>query len=1058
MRRVAILRSCLAVILPAMLGAVTAAAQQATVTGRITDQASGQPIQEARVIVLGTSQFASSGADGKYTVRNVPVGNVDVRVIRVGYTEQKKSVRTAPGESVTLDFTMTQTVVRLEEVVTTATGEQRRTELGNAVSSLDVSKIVANAPIHQMGDLLVAKAPGVQVLPSNMTGAGSRVRVRGTASLSLSNDPIYVIDGIRLTSNDPTANNNSISVGGTQPSRVNDLNPDDIENIEIVKGPSAATLYGTAAANGVIVITTKKGKAGAQRWNVYSEQGKVQDKNSYPGMYAILGKSPGATTQRKCLLKELSVSASATGATCIMDSVSSVNVFNDPDLSPIKDGWRNEYGAQLSGGSEAVRFFSSGSFENEDGPLALPPFSKRQLDSFKTPILGEWNRPEALQKSSFRLNLNSAVSPTLDLSLQTGYIKTDSRLPQVDNNVNSFWYNGETGPGYKSAGPGYTGIGSLGQPLMGYANFTPAEIFQYTTTQGVQRFIGSANANWRPFSWLANRGDVGLDLADRQEAQLCRVAQCPDFATNRLGFATDQRANVRNFSANVSSTATWQATSAIGLKNTVGAQYGNYDLDRVNANGSILPPGAQTPSQGTTPNITNAVSLSKTLGLFVEEQLAIRDRLFLTGAVRTDQNSAFGTNFQRVYYPKASASWVASDESFFPTIKGLNNLRLRASWGSSGVQPGQTDALRTIQTVLTSIAGADISGERTNLLGNPDLRPEKSTEFETGFDSRLLGNRVTFEVTYYNKLSKDALIDRVLAPSSGAAVNTVKANLGAVRNTGWETLINAQVVDRRNFGWDLTFNGSRNSNVLETLGTDPATGKAIPPIIGTTTRQLEGYPVNGYWQRPYTWSDANGDGIITPNEVTVASTGGPLCVDATKVILNQICDDFQFIGYSQPRDEVSIINGFDLLNHKFRISALVDYKGGANLLNNEEGFLCQQSTSCPETSTLHPELWRQARAIAARDKTPVTQWDYFEKLQFWRFRELTATYTLPDRLASKLIRAQGASLVLGARNLHVWSKWTGADPEQNYSQGDTQATLLTAGPPRYYTVRLNLRY
>ncbi|HEV8498751.1 MAG TPA: TonB-dependent receptor, partial [Gemmatimonadaceae bacterium] len=772
MRRVAIPRSCLTVILPVMLGAASAAAQQATVTGRITDQASGQPIQEARIIVLGTSQFTSSAADGKYTVRNVPVGNVDIRVIRVGYTEQKKSVRTTAGESVTLDFTMTQTVVRLEEVVTTATGEQRRTELGNAVSSLDVSKIVANAPIHQMGDLLVAKAPGVQVLPSNMTGAGSRVRVRGTASLSLSNDPIYVIDGIRLTSNDPTANNNSIGVGGTQPSRVNDLNPDDIENIEIVKGPSAATLYGTAAANGVIVITTKKGKAGAQRWNVYSEQGKVQDKNSYPGMYAILGKSPGATAQRKCLLKELSVSASATGATCIMDSVSSVNVFNDPDLSPIKDGWRNEYGAQLSGGSEAVRFFSSGSFENENGPLALPPFSKRELDSFKTPILGEWNRPEVLQKSSFRLNLNSAVSPTLDLSLQTGYIKTDSRLPQVDNNVNSFWYNGETGPGYKSAGPGYTGIGSLGQPLMGYASFTPAEIFQYTTTQGVQRFIGSANANWRPFSWLANRGDVGLDLADRQEAQLCRVAQCPDFATNRLGFATDQRANVRNFSANVSSTATWQATSAIGLKNTVGAQYGNYDLDRVNANGSILPPGAQTPSQGTTPNITNAVSLSKTLGLFVEEQLAIRDRLFLTGAVRTDQNSAFGTNFQRVYYPKASASWVASDESFFPSIKGLNNLRLRASWGSSGVQPGQTDALRTIQTVLTSIAGADISGERTNLLGNPDLRPEKSTEFETGFDSRLLGNRVTFEVTYYNKLSKDALIDRVLAPSTGAAVNT----------------------------------------------------------------------------------------------------------------------------------------------------------------------------------------------------------------------------------------------------------------------------------------------
>ena len=181
--------------------------------------------------------------------------------------------------------------------------------------------------------------------------------------------------------------------------------------------------------------------------------------------------------------------------------------------------------------------------------------------------------------------------------------------------------------------------------------------------------------------------------------------------------------------------------------------------------------------------------------------------------------------------------------------------------------------------------------------------------------------------------------------------------------------------------------------------------------------------------------------------MTIQSTGGPLN------------DGFQFIGYSQPRDEVSIVNGLELLGRKLRISALFDYKGGASLQNNEEGFLCQQSTSCPETSTLHPELWRQARAIAARDKSPlVTQWDYFEKLQFWRFRELTATYTLPDRVAAKVARAQSASIVLGARNLHVWTKWTAADPEQNYNQGDTQATLLTAGPAKYYTVRVNLRY
>jgi TonB-linked SusC/RagA family outer membrane protein len=1048
---------CLAVASALVLAGSTAAAQQATVTGRISEETTGQPITDARIFVVGTSIYALSGADGKYTVRNVPAGTAEIRVIRVGFAEQKKSVRTIAGQSATLDFAMAQAVVQLDEVVTTATGQQRRTELGNSISNLDANKIMANAPVAQIGDLLVAKAPGVQVLPSNMTGAGSRVRVRGTASLSLSNDPIYIIDGIRMTSNSGGGADVSISVGGTAPSRVNDLSPEDIENIEIVKGPSAATLYGTAAANGVIVITTKRGRAGAPKWNVFAEGGSVQDKNNYPGMYALLGKSPGSTTQRKCLIKELSKAASANGATCLLDSAVSLNIFTDPDVSPIKSGWRDEYGAQVSGGTDAVRYFTSGSFENETGPLALPPSSFRELDAAKVPILGEWIRPEALQKTSVRTNLSTSISPTLDLSAQAGFIKLDQRLPQVDNNVNSFWYNGETGPGYKTAGPGYTGVGSLGQPLLGYANFTPAEMFQETTTEGIQRFIGSGNADWRPYSWLANRADIGLDLTDRQGDQLCRVQQCADFGTNRLGFATDSRANTRNFTANLSSTASWNPRNELGIKSTLGAQYANYDLDRLTSQGSILPPGAETPSQGTTPSITNSITLSKTLGLFVEEQAAFRDRLFITGAVRTDQNSAFGTNFQRVYYPKASLSWVISDESFFPSVSWLSQLRLRSSWGASGVQPGQTDALKTLTTVLTSISGADISGERSNLLGNPNLRPEKSTEFEGGFDSRLFNNRANFELTYYKKLSKDALIDQVLAPSTGAAVSTVKANLGAVLNTGFEAVYNQQLIDRRSVAWDLTINASHNSNKLKSLGRD-VNNNPIPPIINTSTRQIEGYPINGYWQRPYTWSDANGDGIITPDEVKVASSGGPLCVDSTKTVPGQICDGFQFMGYSQPRDEMSIINGVELLGRKLRISALFDYKGGASLQNNEESFLCQQSTSCPETSALNEPLWKQARSIAQRDEKFVTSWGYFENLQFWRFRELTATYTLPDRIASKLARAQGASIVFGARNLHVWTKWTGADPEQNYSQGDTQATLLTAGPPRYYTFRLNLRY
>ncbi len=410
-----------------------------------------------------------------------------MRVLRVGYVEQKRPVTVTAGQAATLDIQLDRTLVVLQEVVTTATGEQRRSELGNTVATIDVGKVVERSPIKNMGDLLVARAPGVQVLPSNMTGGGSRVRVRGTSSLSLSNDPIYVIDGIRLTSQGGT-NSLAIGVGGTTPSRVNDITPEEIENIEIVKGPSAATLYGTDAANGVVVITTKRGRAGAARWSTFAEAGQIHDLNDYPAQYAILGHAPATpTTVRRCFLYELS-----TGA-CVKDSTSINNLFADEDLTMIKQGNRQQFGAQVSGGSEILTYFVSGTLQNETGPFGMPAYDQRRFDSLGVAVDDKWNRPNALRQASFRNNLRAQINSKLDLTVSTGYIKLDQRLPQVDNNVNSFWYNAETGPGFKGAGPGYTGIGSRGQPLYGYALFTPGDIFQEYTNQNVQRFIGSTN-------------------------------------------------------------------------------------------------------------------------------------------------------------------------------------------------------------------------------------------------------------------------------------------------------------------------------------------------------------------------------------------------------------------------------------------------------------------------------------------------------------------------------------------------------------------------------------
>jgi hypothetical protein len=423
--------------------------------------------------------------------------------------------------------------------------------------------------------------------------------------------------------------------------------------------------------------------------------------------------------------------------------------------------------------------------------------------------------------------------------------------------------------------------------------------------------------------------------------------------------------------------------------------------------------------------------------MFVEGAADLNDRMFLTAAVRSDQNSAFGSNFQRVFYPKASVSWVVSDESFFPRPDWLNSLRLRSAIGASGVQPGPNDALRTYQVVTTNIGNTDISGLRSSALGNEDLKPEKATEWEGGVEAQMFGSRVGVDLTYYNKTSKDALISLTIAPSAGSSSSNVLTNLGSVKNYGMEGQVTANLVDMPQLTWDVTVSGSRNSNKLVSLGTD-ASGRPIPPIIGNTIRQVEGYPLNGYWQRPFTFDDANGDGIIVPAEVTV-DTG------------------FVFLGYSQPRNEVSISNTFDLYRGRFRINALVDHKGGFRVLNSEQQFLCQQAPGCYGLTSYESSLWEQARAIAQRFTPTLSQAGYIEDASFWRIREISLSYSLSSAMAQRYLRSRDVSITLAGRNLKVFTDWTGADPEQNYSQGDTQNTLLTAGPPTYFTVRVTIR-
>ena len=1015
-------------LVAALLVAPSAGAQQAgTVSGRVTAVGTNEPLQDARVMVVGTTIGTNTNAEGRYTIRGVPLGAQSIRVLRVGFSEQRKPVTVAAGQAATLDFQLAQNAIKLQEVVTTATGEQRRVELGNAVASVDAAQLVETQPIRSVSELLTARAPGVTVLPPNTTGAGARVRIRGNSSLSLANDPIYIIDGIRMTSN---VGSSSIGVGGTSPSRVNDLNPDDIENIEIVKGPSAATLYGTDAANGVIVITTKRGRAGAPQWRVGVEGGVLTDENKYPSSYTLWGHSPGATTARSCLLSQVAA------GTCLSDSLSVLNIREQGDINPFGRGNRQQYSLQVSGGTDAIRYFVGSEFEDEVGVFKMDDVSRRRLDSIGVGVRPEWSRPNALKRTNVRANLNATLSPKIDLGITTNFIRSKQRLPQLDNNINGLLFSMLGGPGTR------TGTGSLGEPLNGYGIFTPAEMFQYTTTQGINRFIGGANAAWRPFSWMNNRANLGVDYTSRVDQQLCRRNNCPDFGSNRQGFAVDNRAGIRNFSVDLGSTMTFVPGAAQWMESrtTVGAQYVNYQFDQNGANGANLPVGTQTVTAGAVPGASQATVMSKTLGAFVEEQVAIRDRLFLTAAVRSDQNSAFGTDFQSVFYPKFSASWLTSQEEFFPKPDWMDQLRLRASFGAAGQQPGPNDAARFFVPGTFNIAGVDQPVVVFSSLGNAELKPERATEFEAGFDLRAF-QRANLEVTYYSKYNRDALIAAVLPPSVGVQSTTQLSNLGAVKNAGIEAMLNTQVLNGSMVGWDMTLTGSRNDNKLVSLG-------STPPQIGTTIHNKAGYPLNSYWQRPITkYIDKNQDGIIRYSSDT----------SLTEVYVG---DTAVFKGYSTPRYEVNFQNGLDLWNRRLRLVALLNYKGGHYTYDNTNRIRCASRNNCRELLDKSAPLDRQAAVVALRDHPSRTQDGYISPADFLRFRELSATFSLPDTWANRYLRSKNASLNFAVRNVGmIWTKYTGIDPEADYNTaGDVPSDLVTPAPPRYMTIRLNLGF
>ncbi len=954
---------------PLMLRAQAAGAV-GSIRGRITDAGTGAGLGEVQLQVVGTRLGTTTGATGDFTLLAVPVGSRSVTVRRLGYQPVTRTVTVTDGGTATLDVALTVSAVNLSEVVVTGSAAPtEKRKIGTSIASLD-STLIGRAQAVTVDQALQGKVAGAQISQNSggPGGGGISVRLRGTNSFISGSDPLYIIDGVIVDNG--SAQLTDLGGRSNPQNRLADLNPADIERVEVIRGAAAAALYGLRANNGVVQIFTKRGSIGKPRFSLSSRYGvselrEQQPFNLYP--FDINGLP--------------------------------IARFNYQD-DIFRRAPSSEQNLTVEGGTDQTRYFVSANHLDDQGIL----------------------RSTSSRRTGARLNLQQQLASNLVANVTSNFVTTQNQFQafgeQNDYGIMGSLFFAPTSVDFRPNNGVYPLPPALGtNPLLA--------IDRIRNPQTINRFIGSTKLTWTPRANLLLDYTLGIDNTGFEQRHF--VPRNAVLGTGPLatGRAQSVFQDTRVINQDGVGSYSWRLGDAFGMRTTGGFNYTSQRIRTTNAVANGLAPVGDLVSAGSVFAAGQTDVELRTLGFYAQQEVDWNNRLFFTGAVRYDASSTFAPTERWQAFPKLSLSYVALENR----SGALNSLRLRTALGWAGSQPGIVNAYSQYIT-YAQLPFAGRPGFANDVtFGNPTLRNERAREAEVGAEVGLLNGKVGVEATYYDRVVNDLLFFRPLATSTGFSRQF--APIGSMSNTGLELLVRTVNVDSRRLKWESTITYTRNRNLVESLGIQD-----FQSAGGYPNRIRVGEPA-GVFYGSYAARDCRTGALLTDSLGRYRRSNQAVDMGATleqrRAISGGTCNDSlnAVIGDPNPDWMGSLLNEFTI-GRKLRVRVLLDGVFGNDIMNLSTR--AQNAGIASNSRTFERELLpygdprKTAPNFNARTQGIFEYW--VEDGSFVKLRELSATYSL-DWAPLRRVFKEGVDLTVSGRNLAVWTRYGGYDPEIN---------------------------